>query len=78
MAWCDLTIRAVLFSSLQCLIPLAWADVGLLQVLVQDFHKRPVKGIEIGIEGSGGSLLSMFCLFCAYFLVQYVYDVMSS
>ena len=24
------------------------------------------------------SLLSMFCLFCAYFLVQYVYDVMSS
>ena len=31
---------------------------GILQVLVQDAHKRPVKDIEIGIEGSGGSRIS--------------------
>jgi tetratricopeptide (TPR) repeat protein len=34
---------------------LAWGDAGVLQVLVQDAQKHPVKGVEIGLEGSGGS-----------------------
>ena len=29
-----------------------WSETGKLLVLVQDLQKRPVKGVEIGIEGA--------------------------
>src|SRR5664280_2776218 len=34
---------------------LVWSETGKLLVLVQDAQKRPVKGLEIGVEGAGGS-----------------------
>src|SRR5271157_815653 len=36
-------------------VALVWSETGKLLVLVQDAEKRPVKGVEIGVEGGGGS-----------------------
>src|SRR5271165_3349324 len=36
-------------------VALVWSETGKLLVLVQDAQKRPVKGVEIGVEGGGGS-----------------------
>ena len=36
-------------------VALVWSETGSLVVLVQDAQKRPVRGVEIGVEGSGGS-----------------------
>ena len=36
-------------------VALVWSETGKLLVLVQDAERRPVKGVEIGIEGGGGS-----------------------
>ena len=48
-------ILAFSLAFLPCILQTASADVGILQVLVQDANKHPIKGIEIGIEGGGGS-----------------------
>jgi tetratricopeptide (TPR) repeat protein len=36
-------------------VALVWSETGSLVVLVQDAQKRPVRGVEIGVEGRGGS-----------------------
>src|SRR5271157_5063378 len=36
-------------------VALVWSETGKLLVLVQDLQKQPVKGVQIGIEGAGGT-----------------------
>jgi tetratricopeptide (TPR) repeat protein len=36
-------------------VALVWSETGRLLVLVLDLQERPVKGVEIGVEGGGGS-----------------------
>ncbi|HEY5174201.1 MAG TPA: tetratricopeptide repeat protein [Terriglobales bacterium] len=36
-------------------VPFVWSETGKLLVLVQDLQKQPVKGVQIGIEGAGGT-----------------------
>jgi tetratricopeptide (TPR) repeat protein len=36
-------------------VAFVWGETGKLLVLVQDLQKRPVKGVQIGIEGAGGT-----------------------
>ncbi len=36
----------------------ALAEVGYITVQVQDAQRRPVRGVDIGVEGIGGSRLS--------------------
>ena len=38
-----------------CLANAVWAESGILVVNVQDVHMRSVGGVEIGVEGDGGS-----------------------
>src|ERR1022692_603650 len=33
----------------------AWGEIGKLLVVVQDAQQRPMRGVEIGVEGGGGS-----------------------
>jgi tetratricopeptide (TPR) repeat protein len=35
-----------------------WAEAGILVVNVQDVHKHPVRGVQIGVEGDGGSAIT--------------------
>src|SRR5271166_1749399 len=52
--------RIVLFL-LFCLhagVPLLWSETGKVLVLVLDLQNKPVRGVEIGIEGAGGSGVS--------------------
>src|SRR5258708_6353938 len=41
-----------------CLASAVWADSGFLVVNVQDVHKHPVDGVQIGVEGDGGSAVT--------------------
>jgi hypothetical protein len=41
-----------------CLVKAVWAESGILVVNVQDVHKHPVAGVEIGVEGDGGSAVT--------------------
>jgi tetratricopeptide (TPR) repeat protein len=41
-----------------CLANVVWAESGILVVNVQDVHKHPVVGVEIGVEGDGGSAVT--------------------
>jgi len=55
----DKNIRRFVLPCIFLAFPLFnWADVAVLQVLVQDAQKRPVRGVEIGVEGSGGSRIT--------------------
>ena len=36
-------------------VALVWSETGKLLVLVQDAQKRPMRGVEVGVEGGGGS-----------------------
>src|SRR5262249_52970761 len=45
----------LLISIISLSAQLTWGDVGILQILVQDSQRHPVRGIEIGISGIGGS-----------------------
>jgi tetratricopeptide (TPR) repeat protein len=49
---------AVLLLHMFCLFSRAWGEAGVLQVVVQDLQNHPVRGVEIGIEGGGGSRTS--------------------
>jgi len=50
------TSRLVLLAAwLYCSATVAWAESGKILVLVQDAQKRPVRGVEIGVEGGGGA-----------------------
>jgi tetratricopeptide (TPR) repeat protein len=37
---------------------LLWAETGILVVNVQDVHKHPIFGVQIGVEGNGGSAVT--------------------
>src|SRR5260221_11741389 len=41
-----------------CLAKTVWAESGILVVNVQDVHGHPVRGVEIGAEGDGGSAVT--------------------
>jgi tetratricopeptide (TPR) repeat protein len=41
-----------------CLANELWAESGFLVVTVEDVHKHPVGGVEIGVEGDGGSAVT--------------------
>ena len=41
-----------------CLASAVWAESGILVVNVQDVNKHPVGGVEIGVEGDGGSAVT--------------------
>ena len=47
----------LLVSAISAISP-GWAATGKLLVLVQDVKDRPVRNVEIGIEGAGGSGLT--------------------
>lgn len=51
-----LVILALSLMFVPCFRSLGWGDAGILQVLVHDAHKRPIKGVEIGIEGGGSGI----------------------
>ncbi len=36
----------------------SWAEHGYVLVLVQDTHHRPIRGVEIGVEGNGDSRIT--------------------
>jgi tetratricopeptide (TPR) repeat protein len=47
---------ALMFGSLLCAAgSLLWAESGVLVVHVKDVQQRPIRGIQIGVEGDGGS-----------------------
>jgi hypothetical protein len=35
-----------------------WAETGVLVVNVQDEHRQPIFGVQIGVEGDGGSAVT--------------------
>jgi hypothetical protein len=41
-----------------CLASAVWAESGILVVNKQDVHKHPVGGVQIGVEGDGGSAVT--------------------
>ena len=36
-----------------------WAEAGVLVVHVKDVQRRPISGVQIGVEGDGGSAIAM-------------------
>ena len=45
----------VTLASLCLACPIAWAETGILVLHVKDVQQRPVAGLQIGVEGDGGS-----------------------
>ena len=37
---------------------LGWAETGVLVVHVEDVHRHPIAGLQIGVEGDGGSAIT--------------------
>jgi len=37
---------------------MTWAEAGVLVVHVNDVQRRPIRGLQIGVEGDGGSSLT--------------------
>ena len=48
----------ILLASLCFACPIAWAETGILVVHVKDVQRQPVVGLEIGVEGDGGSAIT--------------------
>ena len=48
----------VILASLCLACPIAWAETGILVVHVKDVQRQPVVGLEIGVEGDGGSAIT--------------------
>ena len=49
----------VVFSAWLCLAgAMAWAETGILVIHANDVKRRPVTGLEIGVEGDGGSAVT--------------------
>ena len=48
----------VILASLGFVCPIGWAETGILVVHVKDVQRRPVAGLEIGVEGDGGSAIT--------------------
>ncbi|MFZ0311107.1 MAG: tetratricopeptide repeat protein, partial [Candidatus Korobacteraceae bacterium] len=49
-------VGLVVWLCLAC--PIGWAETGILVVHVKDVQRRPVAGLEIGVEGDGGSAIT--------------------
>jgi tetratricopeptide (TPR) repeat protein len=47
-------VLVVVLTALCLACPIAWAEKGILVVRVEDVQRRPVAGLEIGVEGAGG------------------------
>ena len=45
-------------ASLCLACPIAWSETGILVVHAKDVQRRPVAGLEIGVEGDGGSAVT--------------------
>src|SRR5271165_5311076 len=45
----------ILLTSLCLACPIAWAETGFLVLHVKDVQQHPVAGVQIGVEGDGGS-----------------------
>jgi len=54
----SLSLIFVIGSSLCLTHGLAWAEAGILVVHVKDVQRRPVTGVQIGVEGDGGSSIT--------------------
>ena len=48
----------IILASLCLACPIAWAETGILVVHVKDVQRQPVVGLEIGVEGDGGSAIT--------------------
>ena len=51
-------LLVILLTSLCLACAMAWAEVGILVVHVQDVQTHPVAGLVIGVEGDGGSAVT--------------------
>ena len=45
----------ILLTLLCLACPIAWAETGILVLHVKDVQQHPVAGVQIGVEGDGGS-----------------------
>src|SRR5271167_3357155 len=45
----------IILASLCLACPAAWAETGILVLHVKDVQQHPVAGLQIGVEGDGGS-----------------------
>jgi len=48
----------IILTSLCLARPIAWAETGILVVHVKDVQRHPVAGLEIAVEGDGGSAVT--------------------
>jgi hypothetical protein len=48
-------LLVVILASLCLACPIAWAETGILVLHVKDVQQHPVGGLQIGVEGDGGS-----------------------
>ena len=51
-------VLAIALTALCLASPVAWAENGVLVVHVRDVQQRPVAGLQIGVEGDGGSAIT--------------------
>jgi hypothetical protein len=50
---------ALLLGILLCLTSaVTWAETGILAVHIKDVQRRPISGVQIGVEGDGGSAIT--------------------
>src|SRR5437667_9234834 len=52
--WCLITVTACVC----CASIIVYAEAGVLVVDVEDARNRPVSGVQIGVEGDGGSTVT--------------------